>query len=96
MDGALKLLGGVLAALNQGLQSLPTGAIPAIPAAPGSGLSGGSAGLSFSGNGLDRGLSEYAALALLAILLLSGKFSRSVPEFLRPNSALRLAIERPG
>jgi hypothetical protein len=93
IDGVLNLLGGLLDALNQGLQSLPAGAIPA-PA--GSGLSGGSASSSFSGSGLDRGLSEYAILALLAILLLSGKFSWSVPEYLRPNSALRLAIERPG
>jgi hypothetical protein len=92
IDGVLNLLGGLLGgvqdALNQGLQSFPAGTIPAS----GSGLSVGS-GSGFSGSSRD----DYMAiLALLAMLLLSGKFLWSAPEFLRPNSALRLVTERPG
>ncbi len=81
IDGVLGLFDGIEGALNQGLQSFPAGALPAAGS-----LSSGSVSSGFGG----------AVLALLAILLLSGKYSWSVPEFLRPNSALRLAIERPG
>jgi hypothetical protein len=93
IDGVLNLLGGLLGgvqdALNQGLQSFPAGTIPAS----GSGLSVASGSSGFSGSSRD----DYMAiLALLAILLLSGKFLWSAPEFLRPNSALRLVTERPG
>jgi hypothetical protein len=62
--------------------SPPSSSVPASGGAPGS-----------SGPGLGVGL---AILSLLSILLLRGKLSWSSLEFLRPNSALRLAKERPG
>jgi hypothetical protein len=86
LNGLLDRMEGALA---QGLHSLPGGG-GAVPWA--GGLSGGS---SVGGSG---GASSgfAAALVLLAMLLLGGKYRWSLPEFLRPNSALRLAIERPG
>ncbi len=87
LQSLLDFLGGLAGALHQGLQSFPAGAIPAA-----GGLSVGSSSSSgFGGKDLDP-----AALALLAILLLSGKYLWSASEFLRPNSAFRLAVERPG
>ena len=80
------LLGGVEGVLNQALQSLPGGAAPSAV-----GLTSGS---SVAGSGGSSGL--VGVLAFLAILLLGGKYLWSASAFLRPNSALRLAIERPG
>jgi hypothetical protein len=90
------LLDGILGALNQGLnqgldqglQSLPAGG----GASPAVGFSGGSS----IGSGSGSGGSSKAVLAILAILLLGGKYLWSTPDFLRPNSALRLVLERPG
>lgn len=42
------------------------------------------------------GMGLLGVLAFLSILLLRGRFSWASLEFLKPNSALRLAIERPG
>jgi hypothetical protein len=60
-----------------------------MPVAAG-GFSGGSSSSS-SGGGLEMGL-----LGLLAVLLLSGKFLWSTCDFLKPNTVLLLAIDRPG
>ncbi len=76
--------------LNNGLPQPFSGGLP-IPA-PGSAPAGGSV-ISSGGSGL---LEMMGILALLSVLLLSGKALRSAREFPRPDSILRLAIERPG
>ena len=69
-------------------QPFPTGAMPAAgSSASGSGSSSGSGG----SGGFDLG-----ALALLSLLLLSGKFLWSVRDLLRPSTALVPILERPG
>ena len=91
LDGMQGTLNQVLnQGLNQGLQSLPAGGGASPPAV---GFSGG--GSSIGGSGSGSGSSKDV-LAILAILLLGGKYLWSTPDFIRPNSALRLVLERPG
>jgi hypothetical protein len=71
---------------NQMPQPFPAGGMPVAAG----GFSGGSTSSS-SGGGLDTGI-----LGLLAVLLLGGKFLWSARDFLKPNTAPLLAIERPG
>jgi hypothetical protein len=78
-------LAGVKGVQDQMPQSFPDGAMPAAGS-----LSGGSS-LSSSSGGPEAGI-----LGLLAVLLLGGKLLWTARDFLKPNAALRLAIERPG
>jgi hypothetical protein len=90
MDELNSLLEGMQGALSsQGfLQSLYGGGGSSAAA----GASGG--GSSVGGSG---GSGSFAGvLAILAMLVLIGKYKWSIPQFLRPNSAIQLAIERPG
>jgi hypothetical protein len=90
------LLNELLAALNgaergffnQGSQPFTPGVPPAgVPSPQGS-----SSGSSSSSGGFGF----LAVLALLSLLLLSGKFLWTSREFLKPTSALLPIIERPG
>jgi hypothetical protein len=69
-------------------QPFPAGAILAAGSSSGVSSSGSSGG---SNGGLDLG-----ALALLSILLLSGKFLWNAQNFLKPSTALIPILERPG
>ena len=82
---------GLLAGMNGAQNQTPQPSSPAggMPAAAG-GFSGGSSS-SPSGGGIETGI-----LGLLAALLLGGKFLWTTRDFLKPNAALLLAIERPG
>jgi hypothetical protein len=78
-------LAGMKGTQNQVPQPFPASGMPVAAG----GFSSGSS--SSSSVGLDTGI-----LGLLAILLLGGKFLWSTRDFLKPNTALLLAIERPG
>jgi hypothetical protein len=86
IDGLLNLLSGAKGILNQGLPSFPVGTLPTAE-----GLLGGQSSSSNGNSGFELGV-----LALLATLLLSGRCLWSRWDFLRPDSALVLALERPG
>jgi hypothetical protein len=78
-------LAGLKGVQNQMAQSFTDSAMPAVGS-----LSGGSS-LSSSSGGLWAGI-----LGLLVVLLFGGKFLWFARDFLKPNAALLLAIERPG
>jgi hypothetical protein len=87
------LLSGLISTLSYGgvedlLNQRPQPFSPGVP--PVSGSSSGSSSGYGGGNGL------LGILALVSLLLLSGKFLWSRREFLKPSSALLPIIERPG
>ncbi len=76
----------------------PAAPAPVAPAFPGgsSPLTGSSLSNSLTSSGYDFGLSFCVLASFTIVLLQGGKFSWARRQPLKPNSALRLAVERPG
>jgi len=77
---------------------VPAAPAPTAPAFPGgtSPLTGPSLSNSLTSSGYDFGLSFCVLASFTIVLLQGGKFSWARRQPLKPNSALRLAVERPG